>query len=334
MLDEELPALTWSDEIDEVLGSDLAVTLACATPAGGAVALAVTCAGMRDRDAGTVTFTTSKGIAKKLDRIRAEPRVALLFHTRRHGQGSTSPLTVLVQGVAEVVEEPTEAQREQVADAATRFMGTMPSGPLWDWYMREFMEVRVPVIVHATRITTWPDPRLSSASVLGAPPAARAPGQRPPARGVAPRISLERAARRVRRVPHHLLAFLDADGAPTAVPVSIDGACDTGLRLRTPPGLLPLGPRRAGLLAHDFGPQLVGLDTRYFTGWLQPDTDDEGIAAYAPHTEKGYSVPPNRTLVLLANGGLAKVGVWQARRSQRRPRPAVLPSPEREHDMS
>jgi len=35
---------------------------------------------------------------------------------------------------------------------------------------------------------------------------------------------------------------------------------------------------------------------------------------YAPHTEVGYVAPPNKRLLLLLNGALAKRGVRQARR--------------------
>ena len=34
---------------------------------------------------------------------------------------------------------------------------------------------------------------------------------------------------------------------------------------------------------------------------------------YAPHTETGYVAPPNKTLLLLLNGALAKRGVRAAR---------------------
>ena len=61
--------VTWSDEVDDVLASDLTALLAYATPAGGAVATPVSPVGMRDRDAGTVSFTTSMGFGRKLERL-------------------------------------------------------------------------------------------------------------------------------------------------------------------------------------------------------------------------------------------------------------------------
>ena len=62
----------------------------------------------------------------------------------------------------------------------------------------------------------------------------------------------------------------------------------------------------AGLLAHGFRAQLVGLDVRQYTGWLAEDI-------YAPHTEKGFRAPANKTLLLLANGFMARRGLKQAR---------------------
>jgi len=75
--------------------------------------------------------------------------------------------------------------------------------------------------------------------------------------------------------------------------------------------LLPPGGRRAGLLAHAYRPQLVGLSTRIFTGWLEVSGD---AAVYAPHTSRGFVAPPSKKLLLTLNGLLAKFGLWQARR--------------------
>ena len=79
-------------------------------------------------------------------------------------------------------------------------------------------------------------------------------------------------------------------------------------------GDLPPGRRRAGLLAHGYRPQLVGLSTRIFTGWL--DVTSDGAAVYAPHTSKGFIAPPSKTLLLVSNGLFAKFGMWQAQRQQ------------------
>ena len=95
--------------------------------------------------------------------------------------------------------------------------------------------------------------------------------------------------------------------------MQIAGHDAAGLRLVAAAGLLPPGGRRAGLLAHAYRPQLIGLSTRIFTGWLEVGGDG---AVYAPHTSKGFVVPPNKNTLLVLNGLLAKFGMWQARRHE------------------
>jgi hypothetical protein len=87
------------------------------------------------------------------------------------------------------------------------------------------------------------------------------------------------------------------------LPVTVEGFDSTGLRLVGP---TPQGARRAGLLAHRYEPKLIGLETRQHTGWLDNGT-------YAPHTENGFRAPANKTLLLLANGFMARRGLKQAR---------------------
>src|SRR3954463_11120541 len=103
----------WPDAIDDVIGGDLTAALAYVTPAGGAVVTAVAPIGLRDRDKGELTFTTSLGFGKKLDRIRSDPRVSLLYHAREHGFHD-GPELVLVHGRARIVEQPDEAYLQNV----------------------------------------------------------------------------------------------------------------------------------------------------------------------------------------------------------------------------
>lgn len=81
-------AVTWPDDIDDVLRGDLTAGLAYITPAGGAVVTAVSPIGLRDRELGTVGFTTSLGFGRKLDRMKREPKVTLAYHAREHGLGN------------------------------------------------------------------------------------------------------------------------------------------------------------------------------------------------------------------------------------------------------
>jgi hypothetical protein len=299
--------LAWDDETDAILRGDLTAALGYRTPAGGTVVLAVAPVGLHDRERGTVGFTTSLGFSKKLDRIAKDARVALAFHAREHG-ASSSPSYVLVQGRATVDARPTPERKQQVVDQAERYLGAAPRGRFWDFWLREYGDVRVPVDVAVERIVVWPDARCAGEPVVhGAPlPAPPAP-QSPPKKGTGPRIDVARAAKRLGKTDHLLLSWCGGDGYPVVVPVAIADSGPDGLRL-TAAAPLPEGGRRAGLLGHAYNAKLVGLLTRTHTGWL-----DGG--RYAPHTETGYRAPPNKTLLLLLNGGVAKYGVRKARRA-------------------
>ena len=74
----------WNDQVDEVLGSDLAAAFAYTTPAKGVVVTPMAPLGIRDRERGTVTLSSSLGLPKKLIRIRDNPEVAVAYHAREH----------------------------------------------------------------------------------------------------------------------------------------------------------------------------------------------------------------------------------------------------------
>jgi len=149
----------WSEHDDAILAGDLTAALALATPAGGAVLSPVAPLGLRDREAATVTFTTSLGFGRKLDRLREEPRMALAYHARDHGF-SDRPEFVLVQGRATIVEEPDREYLEGVVQpAAERFMGPAKRGVFWDRWLAAYYADRVPVHVDVERVVVWPDLR-------------------------------------------------------------------------------------------------------------------------------------------------------------------------------
>ena len=247
--------VTWSASVDVIFGGDLVAALGYRTPAGGVVVQAVAPVGLRDRERGTLGFTTSLGFSKKLERIAADPRVGLAFHTRRHGTASTNDYA-LAQGTAQVVEQPSTAERERVGAAAAAHLGAPKRGVFWDRWLREYYQVRVPVNVGVERLIIWSE--LDAAGrpkVSGEPLPDRAPEpQRVPRNGTAPRIEVARAARRLRATEHTLLGFAGADGAPMVVPVAI-GRDEPGGIWLTSAVELPPGGRRAGLLGHSFKPR-------------------------------------------------------------------------------
>jgi hypothetical protein len=295
----------WSDVDDGIIGGDLTAALAYVTPAGGAVLTPVAPIGLRDRAAGTVAFTTSLGFGRKLDRINENPRVALAYHAREHGFATVSRF-VLVQGTASYDAHPNPAVlAERVQPASTRFMGPPRGGFFWDRWLSAYYADRVIVTVHVERVVSWPDIGCTGErTVAGKPVPTEDPdSQTPPEKGVAPRVDVARAAGRLRGLPHVLVAYPGVDGFPQIVPVNVGADSQSGIALA---GSLAPGARRAGLLAHRYEPKLIGLETRQHTGWLQ-----DGV--YAPHTGKGFRAPANKTLLLLANGFMARRGLKHAR---------------------
>jgi hypothetical protein len=302
----------WSDEVDEVLRNDLVAAVAYLTPAGGAVVTAVATAGLDRRTSGEVGFTTSLGFPKKLERIVRDPHVALAYHSREHGF-SASPAFVLVQGLASVDLKPSRERIEAFIPQGERFVGQVVRGRVWDRLLRDYYFERVFVDITIKRVVAWPDLSASGdLQVFGPAWPGAAASQAPPKNGTGPRVDVDRAAARISGLPHRLLAYRGADGLPVVVPVEFAGHDAAGLQLVAAAGLLPPGGRRAGLLAHAYRPQLVGLGTRTFTGWLEVAGD--GSAVYAPHTSKGFMAPPRKKLLLVSNGLFAKYGMWQARR--------------------
>jgi hypothetical protein len=317
----------WSAGINEVITGDLTAAAAYVTPAGGAVVTAVAPCGIARRDQGMIGFTTSLGFGKKLERIIADPHVALAYHAREHGFSASSAY-VLAQGRASVGLTPSRERLQALRPQVERYLGPVVRGPVWDRLLREYYQERVLVDISVTRVAAWPDLTASGeVAVTGAAwPGWPAP-QQPPKNGTGPRVDVAKAAGRVALLPHRVLAYRGADGFPVIVPVHVAGHDAQGLRLVAPSGLLPSGGRRAGLLAHAYRAQLIGLTSRVFTGWL--DAGENG-AVYAPHTSKGFVAPPVKKILLASNGLLAKYGVWQARRqgtAERLDRLAHQPQP-------
>lgn len=231
--------------------------------------------------------------------------------TRAHGF-SDSQAFVLAQGIATVDLRPSRERLEAVVPQAERYLGKVVRGPVWDRLLREYYQDRVFVDIAVRRVATWPD--LGAAGLMEVTgevwPGFPGP-QQPPPNGSGPRVDITKAAVRIAALPHRVLAYRGADGYPVIVPIQIAGHDQAGLRLVAPARLLPPGGRRAGLLAHAYRPQLIGLASRIFTGWLDVTA---GGAVYAPYTAKGFIAPPRKKPLLVVNGLLAKYGIWHARR--------------------
>jgi hypothetical protein len=294
--------LNWTDEIDEILGSDLAVGFAYLTPAKGVVITPMAPLGLRDRQAGTVTLTTSQAMWKKLERIRRNSGVAVAYHAREHGL-TDKPGFVLVQGRASF---PTTADRdwlESITPEWDRFLGPRSTG-LAGRMLDVYYWHRVPITIEVERIVAYPDDAATSErEVLGKPAAEPAPPQKPPGGGTAPRVDPAKVAAAAQRLPHTLLGWCGSDDMPEVVPaVAVEGG-ESGVKLTVPAGSVPTGGRRAGLTSHRFQPRMIGQEQRVHTGWLESDGSER--LDYAPHTKAGYRLPASKLAVTLGSASIA-----------------------------
>jgi hypothetical protein len=306
-------AITWPDEVDEILTGDLVVAVGSPTERGGVALYSVTPLGQRDREAGTVTFTTSLGFGRKLERIAQDPRIAVAYHTRRHGH-SDRPGLVVVQGVAAVHDVYTEEELRRLADRAGEHLGQVVTGRFWDWWLSVYYRDRVGVEVTARRVLWWPTGTVDEDPItFGEPlPTKPPPSQSPPRDPRTPRVPMRRV-RRAAGKEHRLLGILQADGMPLVLPVEVNAVDEQGLALALRSDLVPAGGRRAGFLGHSYRARLLGLSTATATGWLESDEE----LRWTPHTLHAFTAPPNKTLLLLGNGAAARWGYRQARKKGR-----------------
>jgi hypothetical protein len=301
-------SVTWPDEVDEIIGGDAAAGFVYLTPAKGAVISPMAPLGQRDREAGTVTVSTSQGLWKKLERVRANPSVAVAFHAREHGF-TDRPEFVLVQGKASFPIEPDQEWLDAIKPAWERFLGTMSTG-LTGRFLDVYYNHRVPITIDVQRIVVWPDETCSGEPVVhGEPLPAPAPPQSPPKNGTGPRVDAAKLRAHVERLPHSLLAWEGGDGLPLAVSVGARASSAAGVELDVP-AIVPPGGRRAGLTTHAFERHMVGQEQRIYTGWLEAG---DGHATYAPHTKTGYRLPVSKALMTVGAGAGTRSGIRKAR---------------------
>jgi hypothetical protein len=300
--------VTWDDDIDDIITGDAAVGFASVTPARGVVIMPMAPLGLRDREAGTVTITTSLGLPKKLVRLRKNPSVALAYHAREHGF-SSSPLYVVLQGTAAVDPRPDRDWLESITPEWERFLGPRKSGVLgrmMDIYYWERVAIRIQVRRVLVYDGTSAPPRVVGEDLPSGDPSP----QSSPGGGAVPRVDTKKVAAHLDRLPHSLLGWVGSDGLPMVARVRGVGGNDAGVHLTTTDGVLPAGGRRAGLTSHSFQRLMVGQEQRVHTGWLQVDADE---AVYAPHTKSGHALPGSSTLFAVGAGIGMRPGYKKAR---------------------
>jgi len=294
-------SVSWSDEVDEILGGDLAVGVAYLTPAKGVMIAPMAPVGLRDREAGTVTLTSSLALWKKLDRMRRNPGVAVAYHTRDHALTDRSGF-VLVQGRASFDTTPDRAFLESITPEWNRFLGERSTGLIGRTQHTYYWE-RIAIDVRVERVLFWRDTAATGEpEVFGSPPPTPPAPQKPPGKGTEPRVEVGKVAGSVNDLKHTLLGWNGSDDIPDVVPVSAAQETADGLRLTVPPGRVPPGGRRAGLTAHQFQPRMLGQNQRIHSGWMEADGD---TVNYSPHTRSGYALPASKALYLFACATLA-----------------------------
>ena len=149
--------VSWPDGLDEVITGDLTAAAAYATLAGGAVVTSICPIGIDRREEGEVGFTTSLGFAKKLERIIADPHVALAYHAREQLGVLGQPAFVLAQGTASVISGPRATGWRRLPPQGERYVGAIARGPVWDRLLREYYQERVFVHISVARMVAWPD---------------------------------------------------------------------------------------------------------------------------------------------------------------------------------
>jgi hypothetical protein len=294
-------SVRWSDEVDEIMGGDLAVGLAYLTPAKGVMIAPMAPLGLRDRDAGTVTVTSSLALWKKLERMRRNPGVAIAYHTREHAFADR-PGFVLVQGRASFDTTPDREYLESITPQWNRYLGERETGLIGRTQHVYYWE-RIAIVIHVERVLYWRDTAATGEpEVFGSPVPPPPPPQKPPGKGTGPREDVDKVAGSVGKLRHSLLGWCGSDDIPDVVPVSGAEATAEGVRLRVPPGRVPPGGRRAGLTAHQFEPKMLGQNQRIHSGWVEAQGED---VIYAPHTRAGYALPASKALYLVACASLA-----------------------------
>jgi hypothetical protein len=297
----------WDDDVDDIITGDAAAGFASITPAKGVVIFPMAPMGLRNREAGTITVTSSLGLPKKIARIRANPSVAVAYHAREHGF-SDRPEYVVVQGTASVPEHPDRPWLESITPEWDKFLGPrhgqwLGRGPKIYYWER----LAISIIVHRVLVYDGHSPVKVIGEALPEDPAP----QTAPKNGTGPRVSTAKTAGHIDRLPHSLLGWVGGDGLPMVTRVTSDCADERGVRLAPSDGPLPLGGRRAGLTSHMFKRHMVGQEQRVHTGWLEVDGED---AVYAPHTKAGYAVPASRSLMTVGTALTFPRGYREARK--------------------
>ena len=237
--------------------------------------------GLRDRDAGTVTLSTSLGLWKKLERIRREPRRRRRLprpRARAHGPARLRPRPG--PGVASRRARP--RRLESITPEWERFLG--PRRRARRPHAQRYYWQRVPITIEVERIVAYRTTRPAASPRSSAPRCgAAAAAERAQGRDRARESTPAKAAAGSKRLPHTLLGWCGATACRRWFRSSVvEASSETASAAASRPASVPASGRRAGSTCARFGPRMVGQEQRVHTGWRLERRRRHG--RYAPHT--------------------------------------------------
>jgi Pyridoxamine 5'-phosphate oxidase len=303
-VEAEGPAARWPSELTEVFERSVTVEYGSLTRSGRPVTVPVS--PYVGADGKTLDVSTGLTVPAKADRARANPKVCLLY-ADPIGEGMNDLPVVLVQGHAAVRDADLQRNTDRyVRLSAAKYPATIKGipnsvlGKLGYYYARIWIEVT------PLRVRWWPDrdlisePRewLASADTV-------LPDSDPPPTGAAPPPWRQPpvdwrpvADHALNRLTLSDLTFVDVDGFPVCVPVTLGPLEGDRITVRLGSGAPELLDRPACLSFHTHAEVFAGQDNRTLVGHL---LQDERCWTFVIERALGdWSAPGNKLQVTMA----------------------------------
>jgi hypothetical protein len=299
----------WPEELLPLFRQAVTCEFASLTRAGRAIAMPL----LPFVGADGLTLDVSTGLAypTKAERVRRNPKVALLY-SDPVGSGLTNQPVALVTGWGAVRDRDLQANtdryiRELIAKDPKHSLG-MPNALArrLNWYFG-----RIWIEVVPKRILWWPGGRTGEPPRTWDAPEGTAPRESdPPPTGKAPAQWKDApadwrtiAAHAIAKLGTPILTTVDADGFPTPIRVANARQTTEGFILTIPRGLPtpPAGP--ACLTFHSHPEVFTGQENRLFAGEVQPDGDGALFRVERPIADWSLHGPPPQMLWRFLSAG-------------------------------
>jgi hypothetical protein len=254
---------------------------------------------------GTLDVSTGLAYPAKAERARRNPKVALLF-ADPIGAGPREPSVVLVQGYAAVRDADLQGNTDRYARVAMAKLPAATKGqPRVLLKRMRFYYARIWIEIVPQRISWWDNRDLTSEpQTWRADPGRPLPSSdpeptgRPPAAWLSPPSDWHGvAARALGELPFADLTFVDSDGYPVCLPVTVGGleGDDVPLVLGTGAPELRAGP--ACLTVHGHDEQFTTQENHTLIGSLTHDHD--GPCLRVERALADWSLTGNRAQIAL-----------------------------------